>query len=119
MNWQRVNFYNGPNEGFSDYPEGPGNYAIYTSLSFVNVDEHDIRLHYIGTSQNLKARLESHEVIRIIRAFTGRYVWVKCKIIEDRKRRLDQEYKLIKKIQPEINYEPKKRRLTGNAFLCG
>lgn len=108
-NWKQVNPYFGSKEGLSSFPNSPGNYAIYAGG----------RLIYIGTAENLYKRLEKHEVVRVARSLSDEYIFIKCKVVLDKYIRLNEEYKLIKKLKPKANNEPKKVRFTSNAVLCG
>jgi hypothetical protein len=47
MNWKVVNPYFGESEGFSSYPDQPGNYAIYTCPSgYLKFDDDKLPFFY-------------------------------------------------------------------------
>ena len=83
-------------------PEQPGCYAIYTFDYYLTKT---MKLIYIGTAVNLRARLQKHEVTKVLRALTDDFVVVKCKVIMDKETRLSTEKKLIKKLKPKANTE--------------
>jgi excinuclease UvrABC nuclease subunit len=80
-----------------------GCYAIYKC----NLETHKKELLYIGTSQNLKTRLNrnKHEIIRTLTALLDfpEMPYIKCRYINNFKQRLLLEKKLIEKLNPKAN----------------
>ena len=118
--WKQVNAYYGPKEGYCTIPSSPGNYAIYTCPKTIDgMDMSNKVLRYIGTAVNLSKRHKRHEVVRILRALTDDSIFIKCRVVLDKTLRLTSEYRFINRLKPGCNNEPKKRRFTSYAILCG
>lgn len=77
-------------------PSEPGCYAIY-KFHYLTNEKH---LLYIGTAQNIKKRLERHELKRLLYALLEPewLVYIKCKVMLDRQYRIKTEKKFNKKI---------------------
>ena len=99
-------------------PNEPGFYAIYLQ----NFETSKSELVYIGTAKDLKKRIESHEIIRILGLLYEYpiHINVKCKIFKsklphrrsngwhNKNSQLDNERHLIeagliKRLQPKLN----------------
>jgi excinuclease UvrABC nuclease subunit len=83
----------------SNVPSSPGCYAIFITKS----GSHKRELVYIGTTWNLRYRLGSHEIIKILTSVTNYRIDAACKIIFDKAKRIETEEKLIYKLSPKIN----------------
>jgi excinuclease UvrABC nuclease subunit len=80
-----------------EIPEKPGVYVIYICAApFYNPV-------YIGSTQNLKKRIGSHEVIRVATGLLSRAMTIKYKVVSDIDKMINLEYALINKIKPLIN----------------
>ena len=97
--WYLINRYIGESQGFTDYPEEPGNYAIYIVRNYLPLKT---ELVYIGTASNLKNRLYRHEIKRVLLSLDYPLL-SKCKIIRDKEKRMKNESDLIKRLSPRIN----------------
>ena len=110
MGWKLVNRYIGEAEGFPSFPLEPGNYAIYVC----NVWEKEKPiLMYIGTAQNLRRRLERHEIRKTLWALVGlswyNHVIVKCCVVDEITERKARERKLIRRLSPPVNVALKEK----------
>ncbi len=78
-----------------------GCYAIY----LLDHIEHSKKLLYIGTAQNLKQRLSSHEILRTLDYFRSpnEIPYIKIKLISNKETRMLTEKKLINRLLPPLN----------------
>jgi excinuclease UvrABC nuclease subunit len=80
-----------------EIPEKPGVYVVYICAApfFDPI--------YIGSTQNLKKRISSHEVIRVAKGLFSRAITIKYKVVDDIGKMIDLECALINKIKPLVN----------------
>ena len=87
---------------YEDLPESPGVYAIYVLKELV----------YIGSTKNLRRRLQSHININLKLSFTNTSVWresVQFKVSLSRSLGdwLQREFRLVCRLKPELNKRDK------------
>ena len=104
--WFLVNRYIGESEGYTTYPDVSGVYAIFLT----NLDDNKRLLMYIGKADNLRLRLNAHEVRRFLLSITKLFpcinyshVMIKCKVVNSDRHATFIEGALIRRLKPALN----------------
>jgi len=99
MNWGFTKTYN--RVKYPVPPQLPGNYAIYS----LDIFSRERKLLYIGTSYDLKRRLDTHPIYSILKTIlTPNEIPIfKIKTISNPEERFSLEKKLISRLNPPLN----------------